>query len=157
MASPTSPSSVSASPGFPKIAFVRFVNPFTMNWLAPSVFSYVDVVGSVSGSRLAPILPRGIEREPRGEAGVEGRGTPRRPVLPQDRAISMEGDHDVCIDQKSRAGRAVVGLGGRRRVEEEEEEGQMRRVGGGGGWEVFGAMLGFRKDLRKQRRRDEER
>ena len=27
----------------------------------------------------------------------------------------------------------------------------MRRVGGG--WEVFGAMLGFRKDLRKQRRR----
>ena len=124
-----------------------------MNWLAPSVFSYVDVVGSVSGSRLAPILPRGIEREPRGEAGVEGRGTPRRPDPPQDRAISMEGDHDVCIDQKSRAGRAVVGLGGRRRVEEEEEEGQMRRVGGGGGWEVFGAMLGFRKDLRKQRRR----
>jgi len=38
---------------------------------------------------------------------------------------------------------------------QEEEEGKMRRVGGG--WEVFGAMLGFRKDLRKQRRRDEER
>ena len=81
---------------------------------------------------------------------------------PQDRAISMDGDH-VCIDKKSgrlqtKMSGAGVTLGGMRMGaidEEEEEEGKMRRVGGG--WEVFGAMLGFRKDLRKQRRRDEER